>query len=137
MGGQTHFRHLLHQELMLTDHDLRTSLENYLLAFAIPSRTEQEHLLQASVAAEVVFTNPGVAGSGIDNLLTHIARFQRQFPGGRFRLNWLRHQHGQALAEWTQLDQQGAELLTAHSYVRLNETGQITHWAGFWAVEAV
>ena len=125
---------------MLTDpthHDLQTSLENYLTAFATPSQAEQERLLHASVAPEVVFTNPGVAGSGIDNLLAHIAGFQRKFPGGRFRLNWLRQQHGQALTEWTQLDQEGAELLTAHSYVRGNETGRITHWAGFWNAGAV
>lgn len=121
----------------MTANDFRTSFENYLAAFATPSLAEQERLLRASVVEEVVYTNPGVAGSGIRTLLAHIDGFQRKFPGGRFRLNWLRHQHGQGLAEWTQLTREGAELLTAHSYARVNEAGRITHWAGFWSADAV
>ena len=100
----------------MTENDLRNIFGNYLAAFAAPSPAEQERLLRASVADDVVYTNPGVAGSGLRNLLSHIGTFQRRFPGGRFRLDWLRHQHGQVLAEWTQLDHEGAELVTAHSY---------------------
>ncbi len=121
----------------MTENDLRNIFASYLEAFATPSPAEQERLLRASVADDVVYTNPGVAGSGLRNLLSHIAAFQRRFPGGRFRMNWLRHQHGQILSEWTQLDQEGAELVTAHSYARLDEGGRIAHLAGFWSEGAV
>ena len=121
----------------MTDHTLRTLVETYLTAFATPSPVEQERLLRASVADHIAYSNPGASGSGLGNLLAHIGEFQRKFAGGRFRLNWLRAQHGQGLAEWTQLDAQGQEVLTAHSYVRVNEAGQLTHWAGFWSVGAV
>lgn len=121
----------------MTDNELQIIFENYLDAFAAPSLAEQERLLRASVAEEVVYTNPGVEGRGLHGLLAHIDGFQRKFPGGRFRINWLRQQHGQALAEWTQLDRDGAELVTAHSYARLNEAGRIIHWAGFWSSGAV
>ncbi len=121
----------------MTDNELRTIFQNYLDAFATTSLTEQERLLQSSITDNVVFTNPGVEGSGIRNLLAHINGFQRKFPGGRFRINWLRQQHGQALSEWTQLDQDASELITAHSYAQLNEEGRITHWAGFWSPGAV
>lgn len=121
----------------MTDHELRSIFEAYLGAFATPTPAEQERLLRRSVADDVVYTNPGVAGRGLHNLLAHIDGFQRRFPGGRFRMNWLRHQHGQVLSEWTQLDQDGAELITAHSYGRLNEDGRIAHLAGFWSPGAV
>ncbi|OGX90853.1 nuclear transport factor 2 family protein [Hymenobacter coccineus] len=121
----------------MTDNEFQTLVEQYLTAFAAPSLAEQQRLLRASVAEEVVYTNPGVSGRGLSSLLAHIDGFQQKFPGGSFRLHWVRHQHQQALAEWTQLDQQGAALLTAHSYVQVNEVGQITHWAGFWSTGAV
>jgi hypothetical protein len=122
---------------LMTDTKLRILVETYLAAFATVSPAEQEHLLRASVVDQIVYSNPGASGRGLSSLLAHIGGFQRKFGGGSFRLNWLRYQHGQGLAEWTQLDQQGTELLTAHSYVRINEAGQITHWAGFWSVGAV
>ena len=74
----------------LTDTDLRTVFENYLAAFATPSRAEQERRLRASAVEEVEYTNSGVTGRGIHHLLAHIDGFQRLFPGGHFRLNWLR-----------------------------------------------
>ena len=121
----------------MTDHELQIIFENYLAAFAASSPAEQERLLRASLADEVVFTNPGVAGRGIHQLLGHIEGFQSKFPGGRFHLNWLRKQHGQALAEWTQLHPDGTALVTGHSYAQVNGAGRIVHLAGFWSAGAV
>ena len=121
----------------MTDNEFRILIENYLAAFAAPSPAAQERLLRASAAQEIAYSNPGVNGRGLNSLLAHISSFQQKFPGGSFRLNWVRHQHGQVLAEWTQLDQQGTELVTAHSYAQVNEANQIAHWAGFWSTGAV
>ncbi len=121
----------------MTDNDLQSIFTNYLDAFAAISQAEQERLLRSSLAEDVVFTNPGVQGRELRNLLTHIEGFQRRFPGHRFRMNWLRQQHGQVLIEWTQLNQDGSELVTGHSYARLNEEGRIAHLAGFWSSGAV
>jgi hypothetical protein len=121
----------------MTDDGLRTIVENYLGAFATTSVAEQHRLLGSSLAENVVFTNPGVEGSGVRNLLAHIEGFQRRFPGNLFRMNWLRQQHGQVLIEWTQLSEDGSQLVTGHSYARLNEEGLIAHLAGFWSPGAV
>ncbi len=106
--------------------------ETYLRAFTSSSAAETERLMRSSVAEDVAFSNPGVNGRGIASLLAHAARFQDRFPGGSFRINWMREQHGQVLGEWTQLDRNGAELVTAHSYARVDEAGRIVHFAGFW-----
>ncbi len=121
----------------MTDTEIRSLFEAYLDAFATTSVAEQERLLRSSLAEDVVFTNPGVDGRGLQNLLRHVAKFQTRFPGHRFRLNWLRQQHGQLLSEWTQIGGDGAELVTAHSYGRLNAEGRIDHLAGFWSSGAV
>lgn len=63
-----------------------------------PPAAEQERLLRSSVAEDVVYTNPGVEGQGLHNLLKHISVFQRRFPGHYFRVNWFRQQHGQLLS---------------------------------------
>jgi|GEM_PF-1678613 len=122
---------------VMTNDKLRIVFEKYLDAFAKASPAEQEQLLNSSVAEDVVFTNPGVDGRGRISLLAHATGFQKKFPGGYFRVNWFRQQHGQLLSEWTQYDQQGHALFTAHSYGRLNEDDLLIHLAGFWAAGAV
>ena len=104
----------------------------YLDAFAVTSPAEREQMIRSSVAEDLSFSNPGVNARGADTLLAHIARFQDKFPGGRFRINWMRQQHDQILAEWTQLNGDGSELVTAHSYARFNKEGRIAQFAGFW-----
>jgi len=116
----------------MSDENLGAVFENYFAAFAKTSPSEREELMRASVADEVVFSNPGVSGRGLDNLLGHISRFQERFPGGYFEINWTRHQHGQILAEWTQFNKDGSKFITAHSYAQLNDEGRIAYFAGFW-----
>lgn len=116
----------------MIDHGLQTMFENYLGAFTEPSVDMREQLMRSSVAEDVVFSNPGASGRGLNDLLTHISLFQERFPGSRFRINWSRQQHGQILAEWTQFNQDSSEFITAHSYARLNDEGRIGHFAGFW-----
>ena len=117
--------------------ELQELFQRYLDAFAATSPAEQERLLRSSVAEDVVYTNPGVEDRGLRNLLQHISVFQERFPGQHFRVNWFRQQHGQLLSEWTQVGQNGEDLVTAHSYGRLNELGRIAHLAGFWSPGAV
>ena len=119
----------------MADHDPNAMMKNYLAAFTEPSVEKREQLMRASVAEDVLFSNPGVSGKGLGAVLSHIAQFQEKFPGSKFRINWMRQQHGQVLAEWTQTNQDGSEFLTAHSYARLNDEGLISHFAGFWEQE--
>ena len=110
----------------------RYAFESYLGAFAEQSAEKREEMLRSNVAEDIAFSNPGVDGRGLHNLLAHIVRFQEKYPGSYFRINWFLQQHGQVLAEWSQINPDGSELVTAHSYARLNETGRISHFAGFW-----
>ena len=121
----------------MTDTEFAELFKAYLDAFAATSPAEQERLLRSSVAEDVVYTNPGVEGGGLQNLLKHISVFQQRFPGHHFRMNWFRQQHGQLLSEWTQVSADGHDLVTAHSYGRLNELGRIAQLAGFWSPGAV
>ncbi len=121
----------------MTDPEFQKIFEAYLDAFAATSLAEQEQLLRSSVSEDVVYTNPGVEGEGLRNLLEHISVFQERFPGHHFRVNWFRQQHGQLLSEWTQVSSNGEDLVTAHSYGRLNDLGRIVHLAGFWSSGAV
>ena len=121
----------------MTGTELQAVFQAYLDAFAATSPAEQERLLRSSVAEEVVFTNPGVDGHGLADLLNHIGKFQMRFPGHRFRVDWFRQQHGQLLAEWTQVSADSIDLVTGHSFGRLNEQGRIAHLAGFWSPGAV
>jgi hypothetical protein len=95
---------------------------------------ERTSLIKQSVTDDVVFTNPLNQGQGLGDLVKHIGDFQAQFPGAYFKTNQLIAQHGQLLAEWTMFNKDGSKFLTAHSYARFNEQGQLNHLAGFWKV---
>ena len=112
--------------------DITDTFETYFAAFGEISRVRREELLRSSAAEDISFSNPGVSGEGLETLLAHIAKFQERFPGGYFRINWVRQQHGQLLGEWTQMTKDGCEIVTAHSYAQLNENGRIGRFAGFW-----
>ncbi len=119
-------------KVRMTDDKVEAAFRDYLKTFSMTLRADREGLIRACVTEDLAFSNPGVDGRGADVLLAHIDQFQDAYPGGRFRINWLRRQHGQILAEWTQLNGDGSELVTAHSYARVDETGRITRFAGFW-----
>ena len=116
----------------MSDHDARAAFESYLSAFVEPNAARREALMRANAHEDVLFSNPGVDGHGIGQLLDHMSAYQRKFPGGRFEIKWLLQQHGQVIAEWTQFHQDGSEFLTAHSYALIGEDGRITRFAGFW-----
>ena len=112
--------------------DARSAFLSYLAAFFERNAEKREAIMQANVHEDVDFSNPGVDGRGLDKLLGHISAFQEKFPEGRFEIRWLRQQHSQVLAEWTQYNQDGTEFLTAHSYAIVGDDGRITRFAGFW-----
>ncbi len=116
----------------MTDQDAQSAFESYLGAFAERSAGKREEMLRSSVAEDIAFSNPGVDGRGLDDLLIHIVRFQTHYPDSYFRINWFLQQHGQMLAEWSQINPDRSEFTTAHSYARLNDEGRISHFAGFW-----
>jgi SnoaL-like domain len=116
----------------MTENESIGVYEAYFAAFGETSPVKREELLRSVVAEDVSFSNPGVSGEGIDTLLAHISGFQEHFPGGHFRINWVRQQNGQILGEWTQLAMDGSEIVTAHSYAQLNDDGRIGRFAGFW-----
>ena len=82
----------------MIDHNPLAMFENYLEAFSGQPAELRERTMRSSVAEDVFFSNPGVNGRGLDNLLSHMSLFQQRFPGGRFPIDWSRQQHGQVLA---------------------------------------
>jgi hypothetical protein len=117
--------------------DVRHVFEAYLAGFFETDRVKRDAIMRANIHPEVEFSNPGVAGRGIERLLEHVDAFQEKFPGGRFEINWLRQQHRQVLSEWTQFHRDGSEFISAHSYALINDAGLIVRFAGFWDPSAM
>jgi len=111
---------------------LQQTWKTYQDAWADIAVAERERLLRQVVIRDIVFTSQAAEGQGFSNLVTHIAEFQKQFPGAYFKSNKLFTHHGQLLSEWTMYNKDGSEFLTGHSYARFNEQGILTHLAGFW-----
>ena len=118
----------------MTTDTLQQTWKAYLDAYADLAADERERLLRQSVADDVVFTNPTGEGQGFGNLVEHIKQFQKKSPGAYFKGNKLLTHHGQLLSEWTMYSNDGSEIMTAHTYARINEQGRLTHVAGFFKV---
>ena len=117
----------------MTNDTLQQLWKSYLEAYADIPAAERERLLGQSVADDIVFSNPtGDEGRGFGSLVEHVSQFQKKNPGGYFTSNKLFAHHHQLLSEWTLHKKDGSELVTGHTYARLNEQGRLTDLAGFF-----
>ena len=121
----------------MTQTELQGTFQRYLDAFAATSQAEQERLLHSSVAEDVAYTNPGVEGQGLRKLCSTSACSKSAFQVNTSESTGSGNSMGNCCREWTQVGQDGEDLVTAHNYGRLNELGRTAHLAGFWSPGAV
>ena len=117
----------------MTDQALQQLWKTYQDAWADISPEDRRNLAEASLAHDVVYTNPDGEEHGIEGMCANMTAFQAQYTGGYFRTTVLRQQHGQLLSAWTLFDRNDAPLVNGHSFARFDEQqGRLTHLAGFW-----
>ena len=104
----------------------------YMEAFAATAPEERERLLQQSVAAGVVFTNPGGSGETRAALAAHIADFQAKMPSMYFSTDKLYLNQGELLAVWGMYKADHSRVATGYNFVRLDEDGRFSYMAGFF-----
>ena len=96
------------------------------------SPAERQRRLEASVAEDCAYCDPGFECRGYAELLVKMDHSKQHFPGATFRVDSFLEHHGQAVANWTMFDGRGEEFVTGASHVRFGEDGRLTHMTGFF-----
>ena len=96
------------------------------------SMTERQGRLEASVAEDCVYCDPGFECRGYAELLVKMDHSKQHFPGATFRVDTFLEHHDVAVANWTMFDGKDAEFVKGASYARFGEDGRLTHMTGFF-----
>ncbi|WP_446743532.1 nuclear transport factor 2 family protein [Silvibacterium acidisoli] len=105
---------------------------SYLEAYGSVSGEDRKRLLKESVSDDVLSINPGDDTHGLENLVTHVEKFQQRLPGSYFKINSLKFHHEQVLTEWTLYKADGTAVTTAHTYGIFNDQGRLKKLIGFF-----
>ena len=106
----------------------------YQKAWSDVSASERQDLLNRSVSADCVYTDPLVQCTGREELIAYIRQFRQSMPGGSFKNQKFVEHHGESLAEWTLYDAGGAAPQSGASHARFGEDGRITRVTGFFDI---
>lgn len=104
----------------------------YMDAFGAATAEERAPLLERSVSADVVFTNPGGEGKSRVDLNTHIEMFQKGNPGAYFITDRILAQHDKLLAVWSMYKPDGTKVATGYNFVTPDQDGRFGYMAGFF-----
>ncbi|MBR0857233.1 nuclear transport factor 2 family protein [Bradyrhizobium liaoningense] len=108
----------------------------YQAAWGPVSEAERRRLLEQSVAANCVYTDPGSQIEGRDALMIRIGQTQLKFPGAHFRNDSFLEHHEQGLFRWTMYDGIGRVFVKGESFGRFGEDGRLVQATGFFEVPA-
>lgn len=97
---------------------------------------ERRRLLEQSVAADCVYTDPASQIEGRDALMDRIHQTQLKFPGAHFRNDSFLEHHGQGLFRWTMYDGGGRVFVKGESFGRFGDDGLLVQATGFFEIPA-
>jgi hypothetical protein len=89
-------------------------------------------LLAANVTKTVVYRDPGAEVTGIDALAGYMETFRNGFPGMRFVIDRVDAHHARSLAQWRQVDGDGATVGLGISTARHSDDGRLADITGFF-----
>lgn len=104
----------------------------YILAFNTSAEEVRAPLLEQSVSADVVFTNPGAEGKGRADLSAHIGQFHANRPGMFFTTDKVLAQADKLLAVWSMHRPDGVAVATGYNFVQPDADGRLHYMAGFF-----
>lgn len=116
----------------MNTHTPEQQWDAYMLAFNAAEPETRDRLLQQSVAANVVFTNPGGLGDSRTALSAHIADFHMKMPGMVFKTDKCLVTQGELLTVWSMYTPDGKQVATGYNFVRLDHDGRFAYMAGFF-----
>ena len=117
---------------MMTNEEYTATWKRYQAAWPDISTGERKELLQGSVAADAVYTDPTIECHGLQELMAKIAQSQEKTPGASFENTKFLCHHQQGLSNWTMRNGEGATVATGNSYTRFNDEGLLIQMTGFF-----
>ena len=93
---------------------------------------ERIEVLATCVDADVTYCDPSSKVSGIENLSAHMAGFQENFPGARFRIRNVYEHNSRTIAKCDLVQADDAVAMRGISFAQLGEDGKMQEISGFF-----
>lgn len=116
---------------------IETLWRRYASTWSLEGRERQAEL-EACVALEVSYADPGTEIQGLAPFLAYMEAFQGGFPGHSFRIRAVEAHHGSSLARWDLLDAAGNPVMPGLSFGQVGADGRFLRLRGFFgSIEAL
>ena len=106
--------------------------ETYVASWKADTESEQRALFSQSLAPNCLYQDPLITASGWDELVTYMAGFHQQIPGGHFVTQTFSCHNNKSIATWEMRDENGVTLGDGVSYGEYNEQGVLVAMIGFF-----
>ena len=116
----------------MTNEEYTATWKRYQAAWSAIGAAERKELLQGSVAADALYTDPTSECHGLQELTAKIEQSQEKTPGASFENTKFLSHHQQGLSSWTMRNSEGATVATGNSYARFNAEGLLIQMTGFF-----
>ena len=116
----------------MTNEEYMATWKRYQAAWSDISAAERKELLEGSVSAHAVYTDPTGECHGLQELIAKIEQSQQKTPGAFFENTKFLSHHQQGLSSWTMRNSERATIATGNSYARFNQEGLLIQMTGFF-----
>ena len=114
--------------------DVESQVDTWFRIWSESSEPVRKTALASLVSDAIAFRDRFSATDGIDDLSAHLTAAQKFMPGIRLeRRGPVRHCQGTAVADWTALKSDGAQVGTGSNVFILDGDGRIAAVTGLWA----
>lgn len=109
--------------------------EKYVSAWRAEGTTSKQEILKNCADEAVVYTDPLVSTTGLEELIAYMVDFHRQIPGGHFVTTYFLAHDDKSIARWNMVDGAGRVLSDGMSYGEYAD-GRLTTTTGFFQTPA-
>ena len=116
----------------MTNEEYVATWKRYQAAWSDVSAANRKELLEGSVSANAIYTDPTSECRGLQELIAKIEQSQQKAPGASFENTKFLSHHQQGFSSWTMQNSEGATIATGNSYARFNQEGLLIQMTGFF-----
>lgn len=116
--------------------DHKTVWERYVAAWKAESTEEKRALFETCLSPSCRYTDPLVKVEGWAALLSYMAEFHEQIPGGHFVTEYFLAHHGKSIAKWKMMNGAQMPIGEGMSYGEYDAANRLVAMTGFFETRA-
>jgi len=104
----------------------------YTKAWSETNETKRHELLRQCLASSAKYSDPHVTATGIEAISDYMDQFQKQIPGGYFKIQQQAEHNQQLLTQWQIINANDEVIMNGSSFGEYDEKGYLQKMTGFF-----